>query len=172
MKTSLVPINLDTIVGDHISTLCPHSIASKDSKNHCAHFVSHVLEYNVGTTSCKNLTWNDKQLDSNGASIRVDDLFNSSLSSLKGDWLDKPRSLTECLIYVTQESNIARNSTSLRMGSSDIKHVGIFTNGRVYHYGNTKNEITCDLPDQFIKKFTRSYGRNSKKVSFFYSWFL
>ncbi|WP_370053689.1 hypothetical protein [Neptunomonas sp.] len=173
MKTSLVPTNLDTLVGDHISTLCPHSIAKEDSENHCAHFVSHIMGYNVGVASCKNKTWADKKMASTeGATIRVDDLFNSSLAGLKGDWDSKPKSLTECLIYVTQESNITRNATSLRMGDGRKKHVGIYTNGRVYHYGNTNNEITCDLPDKFISKFTRVYGGGNKKVFFFYSWFL
>ncbi|WP_075179595.1 hypothetical protein [Neptunomonas phycophila] len=172
MKTSLVPTNLDTLVGDHISTLCPHSIGKRDKDNHCAHFVSHIMGYNVGVANCKNYTWSDKQLDTTGVTIRVDDLFNSSLSNLKGDWANKPKSLTECLIYVTRESNITRNATSIRMGSNSVKHVGVFTNGKVYHYGNTKEEITCDLPEKFISKFTQSYGGNSKKVSFFYSWFL
>ena len=170
MRTSLVPMNLNTILGNHISTLCPHSIGDDDNANHCAHFVSHIMGYDVGTANCNNYTWADKQLESTGVSIRVDDIFNNSV--INGYWSDKPRSLTECLVFVTIDSNITQTSNTYRMGQNSRKHIGIFTNGHIYHYGNTNDEIVCDTPSQFISKFSRAYGRGNKSVSFFYGRFL
>lgn len=170
MRTSLVPVNLDEKIGLHISSLCPHSLGKEDAQNHCAHFVSHIMNYSVGTATCKNYTFADKQLDTEGATIRVDDIFNTS--SIKGLWSSKPKALTECLVFVTLDKNISPFGSSIKMGSMSKKHIGIFTNGHVYHYGNTKNEIACDSPDAFIRKFTGAYGKGGNSVSFYYGRFL
>ena len=45
----LTPSLLETYVGHSISEICPHGYDNK-GYNHCAHFVSHVMQIDFGYT--------------------------------------------------------------------------------------------------------------------------
>ena len=44
---SKVPADIQTNLNKHISHLCPFSIGTLNGQSHCAHFVSHVMGYNL-----------------------------------------------------------------------------------------------------------------------------
>ena len=58
---SLIPTDIKRSMGMHISKICPFSIAKNNSENHCAHYVSHMMGYELQGPTCKNATWADKQ---------------------------------------------------------------------------------------------------------------
>ena len=66
MTTALTA--LSSFKGKNIGKICSFSIGKDDTRNHCAHFVSHVLGYDFAET-CKNFTHTDKQNSSQGATL-------------------------------------------------------------------------------------------------------
>lgn len=123
------PPSLTEYLGKKIDQLCPFSLGKDSSQNHCAHFVSHVMEYEFAETTCKNLTDADKLLDGKGAVIRVDDIFN--ITPMFGRWTDKPLYLTSCLIFATNSGNMEWGDCRRKMKNGQKKHVGIFLDGVV-----------------------------------------
>jgi hypothetical protein len=53
---SKIPTDLGRSLNKKISDLCPFSIAKKTSENHCAHYVSHMMGYELPGATCKNST--------------------------------------------------------------------------------------------------------------------
>lgn len=141
----------------HVSKICPFSIAKNNSENHCAHYVSHIMGYELPGATCKNATWADKQKAAKGATIRVNDLFKSAL--VTGTLANKPAALTECLIFVTLASNIKTVGAKLVMGTHPKKHVGILFQGNVWNYGNSQNKAVADILALFQSKFSNTYLR-------------
>jgi hypothetical protein len=167
---SKVPSNIDTHLNKHISHLCPFSIGLSNGQNHCAHFVSHVMGYELPGPTCKNFTWADNQKNEQSATIRVDDLFKGSPET--GLLSDKPATLTECLIFVTLASNVKKMGTKLVMGNHPRKHIGILSKGKVWNYGNTYNKVAADVLDIFKSKYSNAYKTSGTTVEFYYGKFL
>jgi hypothetical protein len=162
------PPNLVNFNGKSISEICPFSIGKDNDRNHCAHFVSHMMDYDFLHT-CKNFTLADKQATGSGANIRVDELFNRCTT--KGEWDAKPTGLTSCLMFVTLASNIKKSDASLTMDKQPRKHVGIFVNGMVWNYSNSRDKVVADDLALFKRKFSGSYGKFGA-VSFYYAEFM
>ncbi|WP_417581241.1 hypothetical protein [Nitrincola sp.] len=156
--------------GKTISELCPFSIAEDSNQNHCAHFVSHIMNYELQGATCKNFTWSDKQRDEKGASLRVDDVFKNSPKT--GRWADKSATLTKCLIFVTLASNIREVGGRLQMGNHPRKHIGILTSGRVWHYSNTTNRVVSHPLVHFKNTFSSIYTTADTTVEFYYGKFI
>lgn len=156
---------LSPFLGKNIGQICSFSIAKDNSKNHGAHFVSHVLGYDFAET-CKNFTLKDKQASGNGATIRVEMIFNSCTQ--KGPWAARPVNLTSCLIFVTVSSNVIVSAGLIRMLTGPQKHVGIFAAGQIWNYSNTQTKVVADAERTFIEKFTRFYKTAGQTVEFFY----
>ncbi|BBA32193.1 hypothetical protein sS8_0225 [Methylocaldum marinum] len=93
---SKIPTDIERSLGMNISRICPFNIAKNNSENHCAHYVSHIMGYELPGATCKNATWADKQKPAKGATIRVNDLFGAV--PVTGPLANKPAALTECLI--------------------------------------------------------------------------
>ncbi|HEY5604372.1 MAG TPA: hypothetical protein VIM41_14825 [Gammaproteobacteria bacterium] len=167
---SKIPTDIRRSMGMHISKICPFSIAKNNAENHCAHYVSHIMGYELPGASCKNATWADKQNAAKGATIRVNDLFNSAL--VTGALANKPAALTECLIFVTLASNIKKVGPKLVMGTHPKKHVGILSQGKVWNYSNSKNIVAADILSLFQTKFTNAYKTSGTTVEFYYGKFL
>ena len=167
MTTALT--GLSSFKGKNIGKICPFSIGKDDTRNHCAHFVSHVLGYDFAET-CKNFTLTDKQNSSQGATLRVDKLFNSSPDV--NLWANRPPHLVSCLIFVTLSRNVSAFGGGFRMHDNPKKHVGIFLNGEVWHYGNTNDTVLCDTEKAFLQKFSRTYRTAGQTVEFYYGSFL
>lgn len=155
---------LNDAVGKRIDDFCQATLANQHADNHCAHFVSHMLDYNIsGTASCKTYTWDDKHNDQIvGASIRVDEIYNHIKPTNKG-----PISGGACykpgLIFVTQGNNIRANGV---MGDRSRKHIGIMIGQWIYHYGNTADKVKKQNLGSFISTFTQIY-QGSGGVVFF-----
>ncbi|WP_213998521.1 hypothetical protein [Arsukibacterium sp.] len=165
-----VPTDIDTNLNQHISHLCPFSIGSNNSQNHCAHFVSHVMGYEFPGPTCKNFTWDDKQKAEAGATIRVDDIFKRSKET--GLLEDKNAALTECLIFVTLASNVRMADGALVMGNHPRKHIGILSHGKVWNYSNTGNKVVADNLEAFKTKFTNAYKTTGTTVEFYFGKFI
>ncbi len=163
------PPSLEAFLGKNISNICSFDLGKDDSKNHCAHFVSHMMDYEFGET-CKNQTALEKQKEGEGATIRVDRLFNACPEN--GRWADRPAHLMSCLIFVTISSNVSTYGAGYLMKDNKRKHVGIFINGQVWHYGNTNDAVLCDTEKMFAQKFTRAYKTAGQTVEFYYGRFL
>lgn len=164
------PPVLTEYLGKKIDQICPFSLGKDDSKNHCAHFVSHVMEYEFADTTCKNLTDADKQVAGKGAVIRVDNIFN--VAAEVGPWTDRPLSLRSCLIFATISGNMRKCGHVLSMDKHPKKHIGIFLDGLVWHYSNTRDGVAKDQEKLFIIKFKHNYITAGQTVEFYYGRFL
>ncbi len=167
---SKVSSNISSYRGKHISHLCPFSLGTNNGQNHCAHFVSHVMGYELPGPTCKNFTWVDKQKQEKGATIRVDDLFKNSREV--GRLADKPASITECLVFVTLASNVTNLANRLVMGNHPRKHIGNLYQGNVWNYSNTGKAVVTDTLANFQNKFSAAYKTNGTTVEFYYGKFL
>jgi hypothetical protein len=131
---------LDNYKGKGIRDICTHQYVN-DADNHCAHFVSHALGFSFGFT-CKGMTGKG---EGKGASIRVYELF--ARCPEVGNWDDKKAILTSCLVFITASTNV--DLKKKRMTNVPRKHVGIFLNGTIWHYSNTRDHVVTQTPDQF-----------------------
>lgn len=137
MAVSLTPMMLDGFVGKNIRQICPLGFGTiGDSHNHCAHFVGHVLHLNstlnLGLT-CAGMVHIGKMDRKDGAVIRVNDIFNNAEDLQQA-------CPTGCLVYFTVPGNMSNGL----MGSMSKKHVGIYYQGHVYNYGNTRDAVRKD----------------------------
>ena len=65
------PPDMTPYLGKTIDTFCQRSLGLKPKENHCAHFVSHVMEIESLAHTCRNQSDADKLLPGKGAAIRV-----------------------------------------------------------------------------------------------------
>ncbi|HSU55746.1 MAG TPA: hypothetical protein VLT36_16945 [Candidatus Dormibacteraeota bacterium] len=122
---------LDSYLGKHIDKICP---SHYKANNHCAHFVSHVLDLSFGY-QCGSR-----------ANVRVHEVFAKCPSV---------EELLECrgaygtgLLFVTGEKNVHLAQQS--MENVPKKHIGIVYGAFVWHYSNTKHQVVKEIVDQFI----------------------
>ena len=169
-KVAQIPTDLGRSLNKNISALCPFSLGRHSSRNHCAHYVSHMMGYELAGPTCKNFTWADKQKTAMGATIRVDDLFNRSPET--GLLSAKPAAITECLVFVTVSSNVTKAGSKFVMHDNPRKHVGILSRGKAWNYSNSHNKVVADLLVTFISKFTHAYKTPGATVEFYYGKFL
>jgi hypothetical protein len=167
---SKIPTTIGRSLHKKISDLCPFSLAKNNSQNHCAHYVSHIMGYELSGTTCKNFTWDDKQKEARGATIRVDDLFSKSPET--GLLANKPASMNECLVFVTLASNVNKVGNKLAMGNHPRKHIGILSKGKVWNYSNSNNKVVADPLATFKTKFSSAYKTPGTTVEFYYGKFL
>lgn len=161
-----IPADLPKTLGKNIGDYCAFSIGKNNSENHCAHYVSHIMDYELAGAICKNATWADKQKTEKGATIRVNDLF--SASSAKGLLSNKPAAIVECLVFVTLASNVKSVGQNLVMKTHPKKHMGILSQGRVWNYSNTLNMVVADLLPVFQAKFSNAYKTTGTTVELYY----
>jgi hypothetical protein len=141
-------VELDGYVNKHISKICTCSF-DNDADNHCAHFVCHVLQLNFGQT-CFGLTGKgDKKT---AANVRVHEVFPKCLSV--GKWDNKPATLKQGLIFVTDAKNV--NLTSKQMANVQKKHIGIFIGSDVWQYKNAVKHVVKQTPAIFKKHYSGS----------------
>ena len=143
--------DLQKFEGLDIKEICSTGFDSA-GLNHCAHFVSHAIDLTFGML-CGNMAWETK---GRGVCIRVDEIFNRCKEV--GAWESRPSCLVPCLAFVTPSTNVTGN----RMGSSPKKHIGIFTDGRVWHYSNGSDKVVTDSPERFLIKFKGLYGAKTQ----------
>lgn len=147
---------LDTYVGKTIDQICDCGFGTPgDVHNHCAHFVSHVMDYTYGTVCTAMLTANPATAG-RGRTIRVNDIFNNCPT--RGNWDDKPDSLYYCLIFAVHSSGV-QATTPITITDQRRKHVGIYVNGDCYNYHNTTNEA---VRSDGVSRFRNLYGSGTR----------
>lgn len=139
-------VDIEQYLGKNISDICNNSY-HKDTDNHCAHFVSHVLGFRFGF-KCRDMTGEGTADDS--ANIRVHQVF--AKCPKVGTWDDKPVGTTFCLAFITSASNV--NLKTKQMRNHPRKHIGIFHGGKIYHYSNRKNKVVAQTPSIYAKHYS------------------
>jgi hypothetical protein len=79
------------------------------------------------------------------ANLRVQEIFPRCTSV--GTWDSRPTSVTSCLVFITKDSNV--NLTTKVMANVPRKHIGIFLNGSIWHYSNTRGKVVKQTPSEF-----------------------
>jgi hypothetical protein len=130
---------LDASVGNSIAAICPNGYTSH-AENQSAHFVSHALGYRFGVT-CQ-MTSHGREP---GATIHIQELFQNCRAV--GVWSLRPRSLSPCLVFITRAPSV--NLGAKTMSNVPRQHVGIFMNGFIWHYSNSRQQVIKETPSQF-----------------------
>lgn len=140
--------SLQGFVGKPISDICGNGFSSA-TQNHCAHFVSHALNIQLGML-CGDMSYKTRKT---GASIRCDELYNRL--TRKGKWDDRPERSDGLLVFVLS----ARNVVNGVMVGVPQKHVGILLGGKIYNFSNSKHKVVADPSiEAFHNKFKSSYA--------------
>jgi hypothetical protein len=142
MPTITLP-QLQAFEGRRIDTICGCAYHN-NAENHCAHFVSHALDFSFGHT-CKGQTGKGTK----GANIRVHEIFQRCKSV--GIWDDRPKHLPICLAFVTAAGNV--NLATKQMQNVPKKHIGIFHSANIWHYSNIGDKVVQQSPEQFAKHY-------------------
>ena len=138
--------DLNLLLDKTISDCCENGFTGSNI-NHCAHFVCHVIGGDFGYT-CKKHTGGRKP----GANIRVQEVF--AQCPRVGAW---PYDGDDaCLIFVTRKENV--DVSKKAMVNHPRKHVGIWQDGRVYHYSNRRDIVVRQTFDEFRRDFDGAYG--------------
>lgn len=87
------------------------------------------------------------------ANIRVHEIFKNCPKV--GEFAAADKRVSQ-LVFVTRETNVdLKNKT---MGNIPQKHIGIFHDGHVYHYSNSRNEVVKWTPETFLTEFDKIYS--------------
>lgn len=141
--------NLDSLVGMTIADFCPHGYAAANV-NHCAHFVSHVLNLSFGMTCNRLVAGRANQ--AGGANIRVQEVF---------DKCSNVRQLLQCplvgegLIFVSAPSNFVQAGNSMALRNVPKKHIGLFLGNSVWHYSNSRDRVVRQAVEEFINHYPK-----------------
>jgi len=147
---NLTSEKLNACLGKDIKDICDKGYT--DPKiNHCAHFVSHVLDLKVGLV-CGSMKYATR---GEGTSLRVNEIYNACSST--GAWSNRPISNTHCLIFATLPSNIKNGE----MQNHPRKHIGVYINGTAWHYSNRGDKVVTDSAESFLIKFRGVYGKDT-----------
>jgi hypothetical protein len=130
---------LNTYVGRPIMQICPYGYDA-GKLNHCAHFVSHVLQLRRGYTCSPGR--------GDSVCVRVQELF--PLCSNMREMLECP-TVGEGLIFVSDKHNF--RGSPVQILNVPKKHVGIMLNGRIWHYSNTKHAVVVQAVGQFLSHY-------------------
>ncbi len=139
-------LDLQTLVGKPIDHFCQNGFTASNI-NHCAHFVSHALELSF-SYHCQEHTAGSAQ----GANIRVHEVF--AQCPLVGAWSDADLTQMQ-LIFVTRATHVDLGRKE--MVNHPQKHIGIFKDGMVYHYSNSRDKVVKQPVDDFFDTFEAIY---------------
>lgn len=138
---------LENSVGKSIDKICTNEFHD-DASNHCAHFVSHMLDLNF-SYNCKDF----KGGKNSGANIRVHEIF--SRCPLVGKFEKRPTD-REVLVFVTRSDVV--DIDHKKMLNIPQKHVGILVNGYIYNYSNRQKKVVKMTPSDFLTHFENIYS--------------
>ncbi|MEX2560243.1 MAG: hypothetical protein WD403_10035 [Pirellulales bacterium] len=138
---------LNGYLGKHISQICPNAFHA-DSENHCAHFVSHVLNLSFGMT-CGHLVAGSQRKGPAG-NVRVQELFAQCPNARE---LDVCPQYMEALIFVSAPRNFQTGGSRPVLANVQNKHIGLFLNGQIWHYSNSRRQVIQQILAQFIHHY-------------------
>ena len=139
---------LNAYLGKHIKDVCKCEMTS-NGLNHCAHFVSHVMDYQFGYTCFKHT---GKGVKTDQANMRVQEVFPQCPTV--GKWADKPATLKKGLAFITSKNNV--NIKNKTMVNVPKKHIGIFIDDTIWHYSNSKKKVVSQTSADFSKHYSGS----------------
>ncbi|PQO39321.1 hypothetical protein C5Y96_05560 [Blastopirellula marina] len=145
---ALGKLSLNSFLGKSMAEICPSGYADT-SNNHCAHFVGHALDITVGLT-CHGMT-SGKKRKGEAASLRVQEIFAACPSVAE---YDDTMVGKRGLMFVSAPSNFVTTGGKTTIRNVPKKHIGIFLNGTVWHYSNSRNKVVTQTPAQFIKHYS------------------
>lgn len=130
---------LNSYLGKNIKDICLYGFTD-DAKNHCAHFVSHVLNLDFGYT-CKGK-----------ANLRVHEIFQRCQNSYE---FNSCPPVISGLIFVSQYRNFDAARKTMR--NVPKKHIGIIYNGNIWHYSNrsSNEKVIVQQMVNFIDHYRR-----------------
>ncbi len=139
---------LDSYLGRHISDVCLNKFDG-DGRNHCAHFVSHVLQICSGKT-CHKMVHKSHRIMA-GGTILVSDLFDITPNVHE---LISSCAIGQGLIYVSAPESFQKiGSNTYRIKTVKKRHVGILLNGKIFHYKNSENRVVSENVFDFIRHY-------------------
>lgn len=148
--------SLKAAVGKNIKQICENGY-DDPALNHCAHFASHMCGMTF-SYHCRNQAGGSKP----PGNLRVHEVF--AQCPKVGKWRDADLSRSQ-LIFVTRDSHV--DLATKTMKNHPQKHIGVFHDGKVYHYGNTQDQVVTDTPGSFLRKFQAIYAGNQE---IYYGW--
>ena len=160
---------LATYRHSHISDICLNQFDG-NNRNHCAHFVGHVLQLSHGKT-CHRMVHRSHRV-MGGGSILVSDLFD--ITPNVRELLSSPTT-GQGLIYVSAPGSFEQiGSDSYRIKTVRKRHVGMFLDGAVWHYKNSQNRVISQPIADFLNHYRRQTNAlwvgdlpsNSRPVAF------
>lgn len=140
-------LSLNSFMGKSMKEICPNGFDDEKS-SHCAHFVSHALNIQVGFT-CDGLTPKEMH-HGDGASVRVHEIFAACPAKMEYTKQLKRRS---GLMFISGKDNFPTVGRETTLKNVPKKHIGIFHQGTVWHYSNTRNKVITQTPEEFIHHY-------------------
>ncbi len=136
-------LNLEPYIGKSVVDFCGKYGSVGDSENHCAHFVSHVLQLRIpGAALCSNVGGEESSWSyverRNGYCVRVNQVFNSCKNRAR--WNDNSIPRVPFFVVATVPANI-ESEDPLTIGTMSRKHIGIYVGGMIYNYGNASDAV-------------------------------
>lgn len=139
--------DLETFLGKDIKDICGNGF-DDPTLNHCAHFVSHAIGLTF-SFNCRQMVGGSKP----PANIRVHEVF--AQCPRVGRWVDADTTQSH-LVFVTRKDVV--NLVAKTMQNIPQKHIGIYSNGHVYHYSNSTDRVVKQTPDDFLARFQAAYS--------------
>jgi peptidoglycan hydrolase-like protein with peptidoglycan-binding domain len=128
----------------HISAICTEVRFVDDTQNHCAHFVNHVLGFDFPLT-CGGLLGRPGA----AANIRVHETF--ARCPAVGEFDARPAD-APCFAFITKRTAV--DLAARTMANIPKKHIGIYCDGEIWHYSNTRDKVVRQRPEAFAKHYT------------------
>ena len=139
--------DLEAYLGKNINVICGNNLHDPDL-NHCAHFVSHAAQLTF-SYNCKEFVGGNKA----PGNIRVHEIFANC--PRVGTWQQADHDASQ-LIFVTRKDVV--NVATKTMQNIPQKHIGIYHNGAVYHYSNTRDRVVKQSVTDFFTHFQNAYS--------------
>jgi len=135
---------LDSWLGKSMTDICLNGY-DNTSHNHCAHFVSHVLNLHFGYTCRAHVRGQHP-----GANLRVQEIFARCPGT---------HEILQCtpdlagLIFVSHKSNFVTRNGTTTLNNVPRKHIAIIHGGFVWHYSNTRNRVVKQPMSEFLNHY-------------------
>jgi hypothetical protein len=144
---------LDSYLGKNISQICPAGYHSPGD-NHCAHFVSHVLNLRFGLT-CSAM----KGSRTPGVNIRVQEVFRNCPEAK--ELMECSMALPAGLIVVSDAKHFLSSPGFHEIRNVPAKHIGIYLLGNIWHYSNSGHQVVSQDMTGFIHHYSRTAKTNA-----------
>lgn len=138
-------LELDGYLNKNIKEICPCELWD-NGLSHCAHFVSHVMNYQFGYTCFQMSGKGEKDKT---ACVRVVEIFQHTRRF--GKWADRPKDLKTGLIFITLGKLVdVKKKTYTGIPQN---HIGIFIGDDIWQYRNRSKHVVKQTPTVFSQHY-------------------